>query len=108
MAKFFGKIGYAITEETRPGVWTETIIEREYRGDVIRNIRRLQAPNETLNDNLSISNEFSIVADAYAYQNFHAMRWIEWMGSKWKITSVDVQRPRLNLTIGGLYNGSET
>lgn len=108
MAKFFGKIGYAITEETRPGVWTETITEREYRGDIIRNIRRLQAPNETLNDNLSITNEFSIVADAYAYRNFHAMRWIEWMGSKWKIASVDVQRPRLNLTIGGLYNGSET
>ena len=105
MAKFFGKIGYAITEETKPGVWTEKIIEREYQGDVIRNTRRLDAPSETLNDNINISNEISIVADPFAYSNFHSMRWIEWMGTKWKVSNVSVQYPRLVLSIGGVYHG---
>lgn len=105
MAKFFGKIGYAITEETAPGVWTENIITREYQGDVTRNTRRLDSPNETLNDNINISNEISIVADPFAYNNFHSMRWIEWFGTKWKVTSVSVQYPRLVLMIGGVYNG---
>lgn len=104
MAKFYGVIGYAETSETAPGVWAEGITERNYSGDVVRNSRRWQA-GEGLNDNLTINNEFSIVADPYAYQNFHAMRYIKWMGASWKITNIDVQRPRLILTIGGLYNG---
>jgi hypothetical protein len=104
MAKFYGAIGYAETNETSPGVWTEVITERNYYGDVIRDNRRLQA-GENLNDNLTLNNIFSIVADPYAYQNFHAMRYVKWMGASWKISNVEVQRPRLLLTIGGVYNG---
>lgn len=103
MAKFYGKIGYAETKETAPDVWTEVITERTYTGDVLRNTRRWES-GENLNDNLNINNLISIVADAFAYQNFSAIRYIEWMGSKWKITNVEVQRPRLILTIGGVYN----
>lgn len=104
MAKFYGKIGYAETKETVPGVYTETITERSYKGDVLRNTRRWES-SENLNDNLNVNNLISIVADAFAYDNFFSMRYIEWMGSKWKITNVEVQRPRLILTIGGVYNG---
>lgn len=104
MAKFYGKIGYAVTEETTPGVWVEQITERSYYGDIVRNTRRLQA-SENLNDNINISNEISIVADPYANQNFHLMRYVEFMGAKWKISNVEVKYPRLILTIGGLYNG---
>lgn len=103
MAKWFGKIGYAETVETVPGVWKEQITEREYYGDLIRNGRRLQSANQ-VNDNIEISNEISIVADPYANENFHSMRYVEFMGTKWKITSVDVQYPRLNLSLGGVYN----
>lgn len=103
MAKFYGKIGYAETKETSPGVWTEEITERTYTGDILRNTRRWDN-GEYLNGELNINNQFSIVADAFAYQNFFAIRYIEWMGSKWKITNVEVQRPRLILTIGGIYN----
>lgn len=105
MAKFFGKIGYAETVETTPGVWEEKITEREYFGDLIRNTRSLQS-GEQLNDNINISNEISIVADPFAYENFHSMRYIEFMNAKWKISSVDVQYPRLILSVGGLYNGN--
>jgi hypothetical protein len=105
MAKFFGSIGYAETTETAPGVWTEVVTERNYFGDELKNTRRLEA-GENLNDNLVINNTISIVADPFALQHFHTMRYVQWMGASWKITNVDVQRPRLILTIGGIYNGS--
>jgi len=107
MAKFYGIIGYSVTEETSPGVWTESITERNYYGDVIRNTRRWQ-PGEGLNDNLTINNIISIVADPFAYQHFHAIRYIKWMGASWKIDNIEVQKPRLILTIGGVYNGPQT
>lgn len=107
MGKFYGKIGYAVTSETKPGVWEEGITERNYSGDVIRNTRRWQSgPN--LNDDLIINNTISILADPFADLNFHTMRYIEWMSAKWKITNVEVQRPRLILTVGGVYNGVTT
>ena len=105
MAKWYGVIGYEETLETRPGVWMNQITERNYYGDVIRNSRRLQTANQ-LNDNINISNEISIVADPFAYENFHSMRYVEFMNAKWKISSVEVQYPRLILSVGGLYNGN--
>lgn len=104
MAKFYGKIGYVETVETKPGVWTEKISERNYYGELIRNTRRLENSGN-VNDNINIANEISIVADPFAYKNFHSIRYVEFMDSKWKISSVEVQYPRLILTIGGLYNG---
>lgn len=104
MAKFFGAIGYAVTSETKPGVYEEQIIEREYFGDVNRNIRKLEN-SEHLNDDINISNEISIVSDPFANENFYSMRYAEFMGTKWKITSVEVKYPRLILTLGGVYNG---
>lgn len=106
MAKFYGKVGYATTIESPigSGVWVEDIVERPYYGDLIRNNRRLQSANQ-VNDDINISNEISILADPYANQHFHAMRYVEFMGAKWKITSVEVQYPRLILSVGGVYNG---
>ena len=104
MAKFYGAVGYAVTEENTPGVWEEHIVERMYYGELIRNTRKLQT-TEHLNDDINISNEISILADPFAYANFHSMRYVEFMGAKWKIMSVEVLYPRLILTVGGVYNG---
>lgn len=104
MAKFYGKIGYANTVETKPGVYEEQIVERSYYGDLIRNTRRLQSADQ-VNDDINISNEISIVADPYATNNFHTMRYAVFMGTKWKISNVEVSYPRLILTLGGVYNG---
>lgn len=104
MAKFYGKIGYASTVETKPGVYEEQIVERSYYGDLIRNTRRLQSADQ-VNDNINISNEISIVADPYATNNFHTMRYAVFMGTKWKISNVEVSYPRLILMLGGVYNG---
>lgn len=106
MAKFFGAIGYAVTEETKPGVWKEQITERMYFGDLTRNTRKLQSTDQ-LNDNINVANEVSIVADPFANENFRSMKYVEFMGAKWKITSVEVQYPRLILTVGGVYNGEQ-
>lgn len=104
MAKWFGVIGFAETVETVPGVWKEQIVERSYYGDLGRNTRRLQSTDQ-LNDEINVANEISIVADPYANQNFHAMRYAEFMGARWKVSNVDVQYPRLVLTVGGVYHG---
>lgn len=103
MAKFCGVIGYATVEETKPGVYVEQITEKLYYGDLVRNTRRLQ-PTDQLNDNITVANEIKIVSDPFANENFHSMRYVEFMGTKWKITNVDVQYPRLVLTLGGVYN----
>lgn len=106
MAKWFGKIGYVTTQETRPGVWESLIEEREYYGNTVRNVRRLENASK-VNDDIAVAVDISIVADPFAYNNFHTMKYVEYMGSKWKVSSVDPQYPRLVLSLGGLYNGEE-
>lgn len=100
--KWAGTIGYAEQVETSPGVWTEAITEREYFGDLTHNVRRLEN-GQGVNDNVTVANEISIVADPYAMENFHAMRYVTFLGTKWKVSSVDVMYPRLRLTLGGIY-----
>lgn len=105
MARFSGKVGYAGGNvETKPGVWVEQVIERSYYGDVIRNTRRSDN-SQSVNPNISVSNSISIVADPYAIENFFAIRYVEWNGALWTVTNVEVQRPRLILELGGVYNG---
>lgn len=104
MDKYHGYIGFAETIETAPDVWEEQIIEREAQGDIFKVSRRLVGASQ-LNDNITVSNKISILADPFAYQNFHQIRYITWMGAKWKVTVVDVSYPRLILEIGGVYNG---
>ena len=105
MNKWYGKIGFADHVETSPGIWEENMIERSYYGDITRTSRSLQGSAE-INDNISISVTISIVADPYANQHVFDMRYIEFQGALWKVSNVDVQFPRLNLTLGGLYNGN--
>lgn len=106
MSKWYGAIGYATSVQTSPGVWTDEITERNYSGDLNRISSRWSSNTESTNDDLSINNQLSIVADLFAYQNFHTMKYAEFMGTKWKIVNVDAsQRPRLTLMLGGVYNG---
>lgn len=107
MGKFHGEVGYNNgTVQTPPesGVWVEEIVERTYFGDVVKNRRNLEAA-DNLNDNISVANLISIVADEYARNHFHAIRYVRWQGSNWKVSSVEVEHPRLLLTIGDIYNG---
>lgn len=107
MAKYYGDIGFAESVETRPGRWEEKIVERPYFGDTIRNTRLLQNSGN-VNDNINVANQISIVADPYAMNNFFAMRYVEYMNARWKVTNVELQYPRLILSLGGLYNGQKS
>jgi hypothetical protein len=104
MAKWSGLVGYACQKEVSPGVWKECIISRKYYGDIIRNNRSLQNNNQ-INDGIGIANTISLVSDPYALKNFHTIRYVEFMGTKWKALTVDVEYPRLTITLGGIYNG---
>lgn len=107
MAKFYGKIGFAESEEIRPGVHKDKITERNYFGELLKVFSKNQ-PSDKLNDDLNIANEISILADPFAYQNFHSMKYVELMGTRWKITTIRVEYPRLILSVGGVYNGQQT
>lgn len=103
MARWYGEIGFGETVETAPSVFSEKIVPRKYFGEIIRNNRKLQTADK-VNDDITITNQISILCDPYAMENFHAMRYVTFMNSKWKITDVEVDYPRLTLTLGGVYN----
>ena len=104
MARYYGRIGYVYTEETVPGVWKETQVERPYYGDIVRNGMRLSQADQ-INDDLVMSQQISIVGDPFAYSNYQHMRYVEILGAFWKVSSVTIQYPRLILEIGQIYNG---
>lgn len=104
MTRFYGNVGYSITVEKRPGVWGTEIIERKYYGNIIKNMQKW-VPKEFINDDLTLSSKISIIADPYAYKNLAMIRYVEWFGAKWKVTDIETQRPRIILTLGGVYNG---
>lgn len=106
MARYFGAVGYGESVESPAGsgIWVERIVERSYYGDVVRNTRKMQE-GQYLNDDISVGNSISIVADAYATQHFMDIKYVEWAGYRWKVTEVEVQQPRLLLKLGGVYHG---
>ncbi len=104
MSKFYGPIGYITQQEISPGIWDDVAVERSYRGDILQNIRKWE-PTEHKNDDVVISNRISIIADIFAYENLSTIRYVSWMGIRWKVNNIEIQRPRLILTLGEVYNG---
>lgn len=104
MARFVGRVGFAETKEISPGVWDDEITERVYSGDVLRNTQRWEK-GSGVNDDLNIKNTISIVSDLYADENFYSIKYVTWRGVRWKVTDIEVQYPRLILSIGGIYHG---
>lgn len=101
--KWYGKVGYEIQEEVSPGVWAPRIVERQYYGELLRKIRHFQNSGE-VNDDVQLNMELRILADAYAFEHYGDIRYVEVQNSKWKISSVQVERPRLVVNFGGVYH----
>lgn len=108
MSKYYGEIGFATTAEDPidSGIWKETIVKKNYSCDVLNSTKRIEI-GDNVNPDLNVSNRISIVANQYAMQNFHSIRYAEYLGAKWRVSSVEVQAPRLILSLGGLYNGED-
>lgn len=106
MRRWFGKVGYSETVEAAPGVWMPQDTIHEYYGDVLRDSTRWSGNSNSTNDNRTVNTQISIVADPFAFEKFHTIKWIEFMGVRWKVDNVDpTQPPRLILTLGSVYNG---
>lgn len=104
MTRFHGLVGYGETIKIRPGVFEDKIIERPYFGDVKRIARKLQVGEKIVGD-IKVQNSISVMADAYAIDHFFNIRYVTWSGVRWEVTDVEVNRPRLELRLGGVYNG---
>lgn len=105
MAKFHGKVGIATTTESSPGVHTEVIVEVDCNGDILREARGY-SKGESVNENLRLSNRFSIVYNDVTLRNLQFIRYVLYLGEKWIVTDIEVASPRLILTTGGIYNGN--
>lgn len=104
MARFYGAVGYTDDEEVALDVHVERPIERMYKGDLLRHNRNLEK-GIGLNDDVTLTNQISILADAYANNHMHTIRYVKWRGTAWKVSGVESQPPRLILTLGGVYHG---
>lgn len=108
MAKVACWVGYATTKETKPGVWEASFVERKMRGNTFTNLYSNIQPGDKVNDNFYINNRISVMGDPYMWENFQQIRYIKWLGATWKVTGVEPTRPRLILTLGGVWNGPTT
>lgn len=104
MAKFAGTIGFITQTEKEHGLYENETVERSYTGEILQDVRRWNNVEKT-NDDITLGNRFSIVADGYILDNMYAMRYMIWRGVRWSITKVELQTPRIILTVGGVYNG---
>lgn len=105
--RFYGEIGYVNTEPDDSGVFRPAPIERSYYGDVL-NLSTKWKGTENLNDDIQVNHKISILADPYAFQNFPYIKYVRWLGTRWTVTTVEVEYPRLILSLGGVYNGPQT
>ena len=101
--RYYGRIGYFDTVEVKPGLFENQMIYKTYKGDVVRNYKRNQDGSK-VNTDIAVNNSISIVADPYAREHFFKIKCVEWQGALWKVSSVEVQYPRLILELGGLLD----
>lgn len=106
MARYCGKIGFSISKETAPGIYEDDITERTYYGDVVRDLRKENRTDKIVRD-VTISNSFSVVADPFAFENFQFIKYLKYMGIAWNVESVEVQYPRLLISVGGIWHGPD-
>lgn len=102
--RFSNIVGFVESKETGPGVWTSEVTERYYRGEVLMNARRF-GNGEKVNDDLNVSNRISIICDNYILNNSSYIRYVRWGCQDWKVTNIEINHPRIILTLGGVYNG---
>lgn len=104
--RFFGAIGYGIPQEDEYGVVTNKIVEHMHMGDITKVISRNE-PAQQVNDNIRLSNTFSIVIDPFIRENFQYIKYVVFNGVKWAASSImiDPDRPRIIIDAGQVFNG---
>ena len=105
MAKTIVSVSYCMSIEIEPGVWDDHVKAVSYPADITRLNSRWSANTDSTNDNISLNSQISFVADAFANQHFALIKHVNAYGAEWQVTNVEVQHPRIILTLGGVYNG---
>lgn len=104
--KFAGEVGFWVSDmETKPGIYTEKMIERHYTGDVTRAYHKWSERDDSTTDDLRLNNEISIVGDIFALENWGSIKYVVWNGVCWEVNTVGINPPRLVLEIGGVWDG---
>ena len=104
MTKFRGSIGTNRgPEETSPGIFEPIIEEFEVTGE-IRNIGA-RWPRHEQGDSVSARHVLSIVTPESSIIDFTEVVYVIWQTRKWSVVSIEYKRPRVELSLGGLYNG---
>lgn len=103
MARYSGLVGYVTQEETVPGVWSPVENPRTMKGEIIRQ-SSTNPDHGKINSDISLNHRVSLWGDAYAFDSYYAIKWIQIDGRKWEVTSVEIKRPRIIVTVGGLWN----
>lgn len=104
MARFSGLVGYVIQQETTPGVWTPVENPRKMKGDIIRQ-SSTNSSSGNLNDDVTLNHRISLIGDAYAFDNYFNIKWVKIDTMKWKVVNIEIERPRIIVSLGGVWNG---
>lgn len=104
MAKYAGLVGYVSLVESPPGVWNQVSNPKRMRGDIIRQSSSNQN-GDKVNSDITLNHRVSLIGDAYSLGNYSDIKWIEIDGKKWEVNSIEIQRPRIIVTLGGVWNG---
>ena len=91
-----------MTRETAEGVWLEEFVEIPTKG-TIRNLYVRNDNGSSVNTNLRLTNEISILMDSKIQTYIQTLKYVVWKGSKWEVQSIGVNYPRLTINLGGLY-----
>lgn len=102
MSRFSGELGFVISRETAEGVWLEDRIEIPVKG-TIRSLYVRNDNNSSVNSNLRLTNEVSILLNSKIQTYLETLKYVVWKGSKWEVQSIGVAYPRLSINLGGLY-----
>lgn len=100
--KWFGQIAFTVQSENEAGITTETLVIRDYYGDLLKVYKNDE--NNQVNLNFNVRNRISVLADPFAMNTFHSIAYITFMGAKWRVSGVEVQFPRLLIDLGDVYN----
>ena len=103
MPKWYGRIGFSTDSDQGFGIFEKTSEARPYYGDIIHSRPGWTAVSDSTNEKMTVNSRISVVADDFALQNTYRMTWIEYLGTKWYISSVELAFPRIIVDIGNVY-----
>jgi hypothetical protein len=104
MARYWGVIGINRGPvQTSPGILTPKIEEVQVSGEMRQ--ERLNWPQAGMREGLSARHVLSVITPEDSDIDFTEAVYISWQGRKWSVTSIQYKRPRVELSLGGIYSG---